>query len=45
MTDSVQNKLSAEVLPASALVGEPKDIAAILAPYRPADSAEMLNSL
>jgi magnesium transporter len=45
MTVSVQNGLSAEVLPASALRGEPKDIAAILAPYRPADAAEMLNSL
>jgi magnesium transporter len=45
MTVSVQNGLSAEVLPASALSGEPKDIAAILAPYRPADAVEMLNSL
>jgi hypothetical protein len=36
MTDTVQNGISAEVLPASVLVGEPKDIAAILAPYRPA---------
>ena len=40
-----QNGPSAEVLPASALIGEPKDMAALLAPYRAADAAEMLNSL
>src|ERR1700704_2258795 len=45
MTFPAQNSLAAEVLPASALSGEPKDIAEILAPYRPADAAEMLNTL
>jgi magnesium transporter len=45
MTFPVQDGLLAEVLPASALSGEPKDVAAILVPHRPADAAETLNSL
>jgi magnesium transporter len=45
MTISDQGGLSAEVLPASALAGEPKDIAKVLTPYRAADAAEALNSL
>jgi magnesium transporter len=44
MNEPIQNGLMAEVVPAS-LAGEPKDIAHVLAPYRRADAAEVLNSL
>ena len=37
MNESIQNGLMAEAVPASALAGEPKDIAQVLTPYRPAN--------
>jgi magnesium transporter len=45
MHDSVHDGLAAEMVPAVVLVGEPKEIAALLATYRPADAAEVLNGL
>jgi magnesium transporter len=45
MSYSIENRREADGLPASALAGEPKDIASILTPYRAADAAEALNRL
>jgi len=45
MTFSAQNDPAAEIIPASALAGEPKDIAEVLVSYRAADAAEALNGL
>jgi hypothetical protein len=41
MTFSAQNGLVAETIPASALVGEAKDIAEVLVCYRSADAASL----
>jgi Mg/Co/Ni transporter MgtE len=45
MDNSVQNGLVAQISLASALAGEPKDIAQVLTTYRPADAADVLNRL
>src|SRR5689334_10423557 len=45
MTLIDQNSTLPDIWPENVLVGEPKDIAQKLAPYRPADAADALNTL